>query len=115
MSGKRSNWYIPPDWAFLFGLWVIIPATVILAGASLPVLSRMKTADVFDLYWGGLGFGFSGIVLLFFARLPLYRQRRFWTFGPSTLSGFHRKLYYLAHTAIVAALLLLGAVWLRVK
>jgi len=39
----------------------------------------------------------------------------FATFGPSTLSGFHRKLYYLAYTAIVAALLLLGAVWLRVK
>jgi len=42
-----------------------IPAIAILAGALLPVLNRLKTADVFDLYWSGLGLGVSGIILLF--------------------------------------------------
>jgi hypothetical protein len=115
MSGKTSNWHIPPDWAFQFGLLAISLAIVILAGVLLPVLSRLKTAAVFDLYWGGLGLGAAGILLLFFARLPLYRQRRFWTFGPSALPNFHRKLYWLAYTTIVAAISLLGIVWLRVK
>jgi hypothetical protein len=115
MSGKMSDWYIPPDWAFHFGLLAFIPAIAILAGALLPVLNRLKTADVFDLYWSGLGLGVSGIILLFFARLPLYHQHRFWTFGPSTSTNFHRKLYWLAYAAIIAALLLLGIVWLRVK
>ena len=114
MSGKRS-WYIPPDWAFLFGLWVIIPTTAILAAVLFPVSSCLKTADVFDLFWTGLGFGFSGIVLLFFARFPLYRQGRFWTFGPGALSGFHRKIYWLAYIAVVIAILLLTVVWLKVR
>jgi len=96
-------------------LLLTIPAVAIPAGALPPVLSHLRTADAFNLFWSGLGIGCSGIILLFLARLPFYYQRRFWTFGPGALSGFHRKLYYLAYTAIIAALVLLGTVWLRVK
>jgi hypothetical protein len=110
-----SDWYVPPDWAFQLGLLIIIPTNVILAGTLLPVLSRLKTADVFDLFWIGLGLGLLGTVLLFFARLPLYRQRRFWTLGPGALPRFHRKLYWLAYTAVFIAVLLLSVVWLRIK
>jgi hypothetical protein len=56
-----------------------------------------------------------GIFLLFFSRLPLYRQRRFWTFGPRELPAFNRKLYWLAYLFFVASILLLLTIWLKVK
>jgi hypothetical protein len=51
--------------------------------------------------------------LLFIARLPLYRQRRFWTFGPRQLDRKHRRFYWLANTAVVVSVLLLLLVLLR--
>jgi len=110
MSRKSSDWYIPPDWVFLFSLQFFIPVIVILAGMLLPVLSFLKTTDAIILFYTGLGTGVMGSLLLFLARLPLYRQHRFWTFGPSALPPFHRKLYWLAYVAIITALLLLGFV-----
>jgi hypothetical protein len=115
MSKKSSDWYVPPDWAFQFGWMVILPVTALLASMLLPILAQLKTANVLCLFWGGLGLGLGGIILLFFARLPLYRQRKFLTFGPKALPFFHRKLYWLAYLAAIAAVLLLGLVWLRVK
>lgn len=41
-----------------------------------------------------------GIVLLFLARLPLYRQRRFFAFGPKLLDESHRRLYRWAYRFI---------------
>ena len=115
MNGKKSDWYVPPDWACLFGLWFVLPAEVILASCLLPALAQLKEANAVDLFYSGLALGCFGIVLLFLARLPLYRQRRFWTFGPSALPNFHRKLYWLAYLFVVASVLLLGVVWLKVK
>jgi hypothetical protein len=115
MSRKRSDWHIPEDWAFQFGLLGIIPTIAVLAGGLLPALDQLRKANIYNLYWSGLGLGICGGVLLFFARLPVYQQRRFWTFGPSALPSFHRKLYWLAYAVIVAALLLLGAVWPRLE
>jgi hypothetical protein len=114
VSRKSSDWYVPTDWACLFGLWVVLPAEVILASCLLPALAQLKEANVVAVFYSGLAVGCFGIVLLFLARLPFYRQRRFWTFGPSALPNLHRKLYWLAYAAIVATLLLLGIVWLRV-
>jgi hypothetical protein len=115
MNGKKSDWYVPPDWACLFGLWFVLPAEVILTSCLLPALRQLKGADAVDVFYGGLALGCFGIVLLFLARLPLYRQRRFWTFGPSALPKLHRKLYWLACLLVGASVLLLGVVWLKVK
>jgi hypothetical protein len=87
----------------------------ILTSILLPALSFLKAADALNLFYSGLGIGSLGIVLLFFARLPLYHQRRFWTFGPRELPAFHRKLYWLAYLFVVASVLLLAVVWLKVK
>jgi hypothetical protein len=65
------------------------------------------------LYGFGLGAGVIGAVLLFVARLPLYKQRRFWTIGPMQLDRKLRRIYWLAYAFVVASLLLLGVVWLR--
>lgn len=109
MSNRNSDWYIPPDW----GMFIVIPCIAVLAGMLLPIVAKLHTADLRMLYGFGLGAGVVGAVLLFVARLPLYKQRRFWTIGPMQLDRKHRRVYWLACAFVVASLLLLGAVWLR--
>jgi hypothetical protein len=115
MSKKSSDWYVPPDWAFQFGWLLICPAVAILASFLLPALGQIKEAKAVDLFYCGLALACFGIVLLFLARLPLYRQRKFLTFGPRELPAFHRKLYWLAYLFVVASVLSLAFVWLKVK
>lgn len=52
-------------------------------------------------------FASVGVVLLFFARLPLYRQRRFFSIGPKLLDEPHRRLYRWAYRFIFLGVLLL--------
>jgi len=110
MSKRNSDWYIPPDWLLMLG---VIPCISVLAGLLLPLVARLKTAELRTLYGFGLGAGVMGAVLLFIARLPLYRQRRFWTVGSEQLDRKHRRIYWLAYVFVAASLLLLGLVWLR--
>lgn len=51
---------------------------------------------------------FVGVSLIFFAKLPLYRQRRFLTFGSRALSEHRRPFYRWGYrcAAFAAALLL---------
>lgn len=59
--------------------------------------------------------GVVGVVLLFTARIPLYRQRRFFTLGPSSLSGIYRKLYFTAYIFIVPSIVLLVLLLLALR
>ena len=59
--------------------------------------------------------GGVGTVLLFFARLPLYRQRRFLVFGPRELDKRHRRLYWWAYRFIAASIVLLVVLILIVR
>jgi hypothetical protein len=115
MSKKLSDWYVPLDWFAHFSLLLTLPIIVILAGILLPALSFLKAAGALNLFYSGLGIGSLGIILLFFARFPLYRQHKFLAFGPRELPAFHRKLYWLAYLFVVASVLLLAVVWLKVK
>jgi len=103
MTRKYSNWYIPPDWCVLLGFHLVLPTVaVITAGFLIPARHGDPT-----LLFVAVGLGCVGIVLLFCARLPLYRQKRFFTFGPAALDGAHRKLYWAAYACIVPSILLL--------
>ncbi|MGA2788957.1 MAG: hypothetical protein ABSF60_15665 [Verrucomicrobiota bacterium] len=131
MSKRNSDWYIPPDWGMFlalrgdrarpghwyippdWGMFLVIPCIVVLSSILLPVLAQLKTGDMRALYGFGLGAGVIGVVLLFVARLPLYKQRRFWIIGPMQLDRKHRHIYWLAYVFVAASLLLLGVVWLR--
>jgi hypothetical protein len=113
MNKRNSDWYIPPN-----GLAGLIPFLVMavvsmLGSMLLPVIVRLKTADMRALYSFGLGAGILGVILLFVARLPLYKQRRFLTIGPMKLDREHRRIYWLAYVLVAASLLLFGIVWLR--
>jgi|SRR5580692_1023132 hypothetical protein len=115
MSKRASDWHVPADWAALLSFHLIIPVIAIIASCLLPSLSFIKSQNAVILFYAALGAGSLGSILLFFARLPLYRQRRFWTFGPRELPAFNRKLYWLAYLFVVASVLLLLTVWLKVK
>src|SRR5271166_4207423 len=107
MSKRHSDWYVPGDWLVHFGMLVIIPSMVVLGSTLLPAVVRLKTADVSTLYAFGVGAGILGVLLLFIARLPLYRARRFWTIGPGQLDLKHRGYYWLAYVAVTVSLFLL--------
>ncbi len=59
--------------------------------------------------------GGAGSLLLLAARLPLYRQHRFFTFGPRSLTGIHRKLYYAAYCLILPSVALLALLLLNLR
>jgi len=115
MSKKPSNWYVPPDIAFLFGFFFIIPIIVVASGMLLPLLSHFKSGDLVGVFYSALALGAVGTVLLFFARLPLYRKRLFLTFGPGQLDGIHRRLYWAAYLFVAVSVLLLVLIWLRLR
>ncbi|MBI4537086.1 MAG: hypothetical protein HY712_03915 [candidate division NC10 bacterium] len=108
---KESDWYFPPDLAA-----VLAP---MLAGVIFLYLfcgiSWARSFGDTSLLRLALILGGVGVVLLFFARLPLYRQRRLFTLGPRALSGVHRKLYYAAYVFIIPSVLLLGILVLFVR
>jgi hypothetical protein len=101
MSERGSNWNVPADWLWHFGIFFTVGCSTLLASLLLPVVARLKTADITNLYGCALGVGFLGIVILLLARLPLYRQHRFWSFGPRHLPRKHRLFYWLAYATIL--------------
>jgi hypothetical protein len=115
MEKKPSDWYFPADLGCLLFSWVWIALITILAGGILPLISELRSGDVSGIFYTALGFACSGTILLLLARLPLYRQRRFWTFGPRELDQFHRRLYWLAYLAVIASIGLLVIVWFRLR
>ena len=115
MSKRNSDWYISPDWLWGLGSLIALACISMLASMTLPILAQLQTADIRTIYGFGLGAGVLGAVLLFVARLPLYKQRRFWTFGPMQLDRKHHRIYWLACVLVAASLLLLGVVWLRAQ
>ena len=114
-SQKKSDWYFPTDLGCLLFSWIWIVVIAFLAGGILPLIVKLKSADVLELYYLAIGCAVVGTIFLFLARLPFYRQQRFLFFGPKNLDGTHRKLYWLAYVFVVMSLLLLAIVWFRLK
>jgi archaellum biogenesis protein FlaJ (TadC family) len=115
MSKKSSDWYVPPDIVFLFSIYIALPIVAAISGVLFPILTRFKTGDLLGVFYLALALGAVGTVLLFFARLPLYRKRQFLSFGPRQLTGIHRKLYWVAYLFVAVSILLLVLIWLRLR
>ena len=118
MSNKRSDRHLPEEVIGFLSSVLFMPAIAViglLTATLLPPVTSLRGEVITRLYWVGMAAGVLGIVLLFVARLPLYRQRRFWTFGPRALDRFHRRLYWLAYLVVLVSIGLFVIVWFRVR
>jgi hypothetical protein len=114
-SQETSLHRVPSDLAVLFGTDLVL-LTIGLTGALVAggVASARRAGD-FSLFWFAVAMGGVGTVTLFHARLPLYRQRRFTSFGPAALDLRHRRLYWRAYVLIGASVALLGLLLAAVR
>lgn len=88
---KQGGSHFPLDLALLLGLhWILI---AILGTLIFPSFMAAKNHGNPALVWLGVALGAIGVVLLFFARLPLYQARRFRQIGPRGLDARHKRLY----------------------
>jgi hypothetical protein len=79
------------------------------------LLSKLRYGNALGLFYTAMTSASIGTLLLLLARMPLYRQRRFWTVGPRELDRSHRRLYWLAHIFILASMSLLVIVWFKMR
>ena len=113
MNRKR---HLPEEVRGFLGSIFFVPlvsAIAMLAAVLIPSAAALRRIEVGRLFAVGLAAGIVGVILLFFARLPLYRQHRFWTVGPRALDRLHRRLYWLAYLCVLAGIGLLVLVWFR--
>lgn len=113
MKRDRPERHFPRDMLFLLGLQVIGPAIVlIIVGCFLPAVLTARQGDL-TLFWIALVLAVTGLVLLFVARLPLYRQGKFFTFGSKALPERHRKMYRIAYVFIGTSVVIMLLAVLR--
>jgi len=103
---KEWIWPPPDQW---IGVWGLL--TIGLVGTfTIWVLSffiGLTGMPWIYCYFIGIGVAALGASLVFYAKLPLYRQRRFLTFGPRAVAEQRRPFYRWGYVcALLGALLL---------
>ncbi len=91
----------------MLAFWLAPLVIGLLAAMILPALNRIRRADAWSVFGVAAAVAVLGVVLLFCARLPLYRQGQFFSFGSRLLDAPHRRLYHVAYYFIFVAVLLL--------
>ena len=94
---------MPPD----ILAWLTIPMVAVFTILVVNAGQILRWRPLVGIYLVALGFAVVGIVLLALAKLPLYRQRRFFSFGSRFLDSPHRRLYRLAYGMVAASIVLL--------
>ena len=91
---KRSEWIWPPpdQWLTIWGGFVIL-IVGLLTSQLFSFFSRLTGTPWICCYFGGLIIATIGVSLVFYAKLPSYRQRRFFTFGIRAIPS-ERRLFY---------------------
>ena len=113
-TNKKSDWYLPPDWRLLLGLHIIVIPLGIIASIFMTALNRTSQGDT-SLIWVALVIGIVGTVLLFYSRLPLYRQHRYLSIGPKELPASHKKIYWLSYGFIGTCIAILISILMILK
>src|SRR6266478_4495081 len=113
MKRKSSDWQIPQDLGCMLFSLVCLAVITIVNTCILTLIAKLKPGDLLEIFYAAIGSAAVGTVLLLFARLPLYRQRRFWTFGPGALDPAHRRLYWLAYLLVAASIALFLVVFFK--
>jgi hypothetical protein len=99
-ESTESDRQFPADLLVILSLVFGVPLIGVFAGLALvgPIP-----------FWLSLAGASVGVVLLFLAKLPLYQEKKFFTFGTKSLDAKHRKIYLIAYRFIgisIIALLL---------
>ncbi len=93
---------------FLEHWWFLLMAVVaILTTQILMFFTRLSGTPWIWCYGTGLAVAAVGVFLIFYAKLPLYRQRRFLTLGSRALPESSRPLYRWGYRFVLFAVLLL--------
>src|SRR5438105_2445458 len=88
---KQFIWPPPDQWFTVWGV-LVIPVIIILAQILL-FFMNLYGARWITVFAVGLSLGAAGAGLILYAKWPLYRQRRFLTFGAKALPE-HGRPYY---------------------
>jgi hypothetical protein len=93
---------------FLEHWWLLVVAVfAFLASQVLRFFANLTGAPWIWCYGIALLAAAVGIALIFYARLPLYRQRRFFTFGSAALPESRRPFYRWGYRCVFFAVALL--------
>ncbi len=99
-SERRSSYRFPADLAAL----VSFPFITLVFSVFFTWLLTSRSAII----WCAAVPAFVGLLLLVWARLPLYRQHQFFSFGPRHLDAVHRRAYWRAYVLIAISVLALS-------
>ena len=93
---------------FLEHWWFLSIATAaLLASLVIPFFTRLTGTAWIWCYGIGLIVALLGVLMVFHAKLPLYRQRRFVTFGSRALPEGRRSSYRWGYRCVIFAIALL--------
>jgi len=105
---KSNGWQtFLEHWAFT--LPVVLGLVV---GQVLTFFIRLSGVPWIWSYVGALLVGGAGIGLLLYAKLPLYRERRFFTFGAQALPEQRRPFYWWGYRCALFSVVLLACLLL---
>jgi hypothetical protein len=110
---KHNEWIWPPadQWLMVWGGFVLL-LVMVLTSELFRFFSRLTGGPWIWCYFIGLAVATLGVSLLFYAKLPLYRQRRFFTFGNRALPARRRPYYRWGYRCILIGVALLGCLLL---
>ena len=106
-SYPKSDWHIPHDWLAILAI-NFAPVLILLTVAVLlpPLLNTAHGDPTFLVE--AIAIGCIGVVLLFVAKMPLYRQHKYFSFGPRLLSPKRRRLYWISYGFIGTSILIMA-------
>src|SRR5436190_23960117 len=101
---KQTAWFWPPadQWLTVWGGFVVL-IVMVLTSRLFTFFSRLTGTPWIWCYVVGLVVAALGVSLLFYAKLPLYRQRRFFTFGSRALPEERRPFYRWGYACAILA------------
>ena len=101
---RQSNGWI----TLLDHYWfLVIAVSAVVASQGLHFFTRLTGTPWIWCYAVGLFSSVLGVAVVFYSKLPLYRQRRFFTFGSAAIPETRRPFYRWGYRCVIFAVVLL--------
>ena len=96
-------------WQTFLEHWWFLPVVVVafLSSQLLSFFMQLTGTRWIWSYGIGLAAAAVGVSLIFYSKIPLYRQRRFFTFGSAALPDSRRSFYRWGYRCVIFAVALL--------